>query len=101
MKNTGALIRDFDGQIHLFAKFSLRNSSSSFCSAREGECPSSGELGIVVEIYGMIPCFTRGEVGKGLLQEDICKILVLFWDGTSGQAGLLGLSLLCQPRRGG
>src|SRR5260221_1448749 len=35
MKNTGALIRDFDGRIHLFAKFSWRNSSSSFCSAGE------------------------------------------------------------------
>src|SRR5258708_15808090 len=35
MKNTGALIRDFDRQIHPFAKFSLRNSSSSFCSVGE------------------------------------------------------------------
>src|SRR5260221_12764118 len=35
MKNTGAPIRDFDRQIHLFTKFSLRNSSSSFCSAGE------------------------------------------------------------------
>src|SRR5260370_2393412 len=35
MKNTGAPIRDFDRQIHLFTKFSLRNSSSSFCSGGE------------------------------------------------------------------
>src|SRR5258708_13884437 len=35
MKNTGALIGDFDRWIHLFTKFSLRNSSSSFCSVGE------------------------------------------------------------------
>src|SRR5258708_26662100 len=35
MKNTGAPIRDLDGQMHPFAKFSLRNSSSSFCSVGE------------------------------------------------------------------
>src|SRR5258708_6212347 len=52
----------------------------------------------MVEIYGMIPCFTRGEVGKGLLREDICKSLVLFQDGASRWAGSLGLSLLCQPQ---
>src|SRR5260221_10629133 len=35
MKNTGAPIRDFDRWIHPFTKFSLRNSSSSFCSVGE------------------------------------------------------------------
>src|SRR5258708_841971 len=41
----------------------------------------------MVEIYGMIPCFARGEVGKGLLQ-DVCKVLVTFQDGASGQVGM-------------
>src|SRR5258708_16291044 len=36
MKNTGAVMGDFDRQICPFAKFSLRNSLSSFCSAGRG-----------------------------------------------------------------
>src|SRR5258708_34067972 len=36
MKNTGAPIGDFDGWIHPFAKFSLRNSSSSALLGRGG-----------------------------------------------------------------
>src|SRR5258708_37386187 len=35
MKNTGAPIGDFNRRICLLAKFSLRNASSSFCSAGE------------------------------------------------------------------
>src|SRR5258708_37470368 len=35
MKNTGAPIGDFNGWICPFTKFSLRNSSSSFCSVGE------------------------------------------------------------------
>ena len=31
----------------------------------EGECPPSGEFGVGVELYGMVPCFVRGEVGEG------------------------------------
>src|SRR5258708_39446175 len=65
MKNTGALIGDLDGQMHLFAKFLL------FCGG-EGESPPSGELGVRMELYGMIPCLMRGKVGKGFLQEGIC-----------------------------
>ena len=42
----------------------------------EGECPPLGESGIRVELYGMVPCFTRGEVGKGLFREDVCEVLV-------------------------
>ncbi len=96
MKNTGAPIGDLDGQMHLFAKFSLRNLSSSFCSVGEGESPPPGELGIRVELYGVIPCLMRGKVGEGFLQEDICEVSVVFQGGASRWASSLGLSLLCQ-----
>ena len=35
-------------------------------SRGEGERPPSREFGIRVELYGMVPCFARGEVGEGL-----------------------------------
>src|SRR6266436_4069354 len=91
MKNTGAPIGDLDGQMCPFAKFSLRNSSSSFCSVGRGG-KSFLYLGVRMELYGMIPCLMRGEVGE---------VFVAFWDCASRWAGSLGLSLLCQSLRGG
>ncbi len=32
----------------------------------EGEHPPSGEFGIGVGLYSVVPCFARGEVGEGL-----------------------------------
>ena len=32
----------------------------------EGEHPPSREFGIRVKLYGVVPCFARGEVGEGL-----------------------------------
>ncbi len=58
----------------------------------EGESPPSGELGIGMELYGVVPCLTRGEVGK---------VFVAFQDSLSGQVGLLSLSLLCQSLQRG
>ncbi len=63
---------------------------------RGEESPSPGELGVGMELYGMIPCLMRGRVGEGFLQEDIHEVFVAFWDSLSSQAGSLGLSLLCQ-----
>src|SRR5258708_30147996 len=34
-----------------------------FCRG-EGERPPSGEFGIRMKLYGMVPCLTRGEMGK-------------------------------------
>ena len=61
----------------------------------EGEHPPSREFGVGVELYGVVPCFARGEVGEGLFWGDICKVLVVLWDSASGQMGSLGLRLLC------
>src|SRR6266481_5826255 len=63
-------------------------------SRGEGECPPSREFGVRVELYGVVPCFARGEVGEGLFGEDICKVLVVLWDSASRWVGSLGLSLL-------
>ena len=32
----------------------------------EGEHPPSGEFGVGVELYGVVPRFAKGEVGEGL-----------------------------------
>src|SRR5258708_28678036 len=71
-----------------------------FCRG-EGECPPSGEFGIGMKLYGMVPCLTRGEMGKGFFGEDICKVFVALWNGALGQADSLGLSLFCKSLRGG
>src|SRR6266446_305179 len=47
MKNTEAPIGDLDGQMQLFARFSQRKSSSSFCSA--------GDRGNVQEQGSSVP----------------------------------------------
>src|SRR5258708_39889952 len=41
-----------------------------FCGG-EGECPPSGEFGIGMKLYGVVPCLTRGEMGKGFFREDV------------------------------
>ena len=66
-----------------------------FCGG-EGERPPSGEFGIGMELYGVVPCLMRGEVGKGFLGEDICEVFVVLWDSTLGWMNLLGLSLFCK-----
>src|SRR6266436_10382239 len=71
-----------------------------FCGG-EGECPPSGEFGIGMKLYGMVPCLTRGEMGKGFFGEDICEVFVVLWNGTLGQMDLLGLSLFCKSLQGG
>src|SRR5258707_13366893 len=71
-----------------------------FCRG-EGECPPSGEFGIGMKLYGMVPCLTRGEMGKGFFREDICKVFVVLWNGALRQTDSLGLSLFCKSLQGG
>ena len=46
-----------------------------FCR-REGECLGAGEFSSRCEVYGMVPCLSWGELVKGLLGEDIAKVVV-------------------------
>src|SRR5258705_8576173 len=71
-----------------------------FCGG-EGECPPSGEFGIRMKLYGVVPCLTRGEMGKGFFREDVCKVFVALWNGALRWADLLGLSLFCKSLQGG
>ena len=66
-----------------------------FCRG-EGECPPSGEFGIGMELYGVVPCLTRGEMGKGFFGEDVCEVFVVLWDGAFRWTNPLGLSLFCK-----
>src|SRR5258705_434856 len=63
-----------------------------FCGG-EGEHPPSGEFGIGMKLYGMVPCLTRGEMGKGFFGEDVCEVFVALWNGALGWTDSLGLSL--------
>src|SRR6266436_9760913 len=71
-----------------------------FCGG-EGERPPSGEFGIRMKLYGMVPCLVRGEMGKGFFGEDICEVFVVLWNGTLRRMDLLGLSLFCKSLQGG
>src|SRR5258708_40165663 len=71
-----------------------------FCGG-EGEHPPSGEFGIRMKLYGVVPCLMRGEMGKGFFGEDICEVFVALWNGALGWVDLLGLSLLCKSLQGG
>src|SRR5260221_2062842 len=71
-----------------------------FCGG-EGERPPSGEFGIRMELYGMVPCLARGEMGKGFFGEDICKVFVALWNGALGRTDSLGLSLFHKSLQGG
>src|SRR5258708_864586 len=71
-----------------------------FCRG-EGEHPPSGEFGIGMKLYGVVPCLTRGEMGKGFFREDICKVFVALWNGTLGRMDSLSPGLFCKSLRGG
>src|SRR5258708_26807945 len=71
-----------------------------FCGG-EGECPPSGEFGTGMKLYGVVPCLTRGEMGKGFFGEDVCEVFVVLWNGALGRRDSLGLSLFCKSLRGG
>src|SRR5260221_9248049 len=71
-----------------------------FCRG-EGERPPSGEFGIGMKLYGVVPCLTRGEMGKGFFREDICEVFVVLWNGALRQMDSLGLSLFCKSLQGG
>src|SRR5260221_7184344 len=71
-----------------------------FCGG-EGEHPPSGEFGIRMKLYGMVPCLTRGEMGKGFFREDVCEVFVALWNGALRRMDSLGLSLFCKSLRGG
>src|SRR5258708_38604501 len=71
-----------------------------FCGG-EGEHPPSGEFGIRMTLYGMVPCFTRGETGKGLFGEDVCEGFVALWNGALRRMDSLGLGLFCKSLQGG
>src|SRR5258708_1673993 len=71
-----------------------------FCRG-EGECPLFGEFGIRMKLYGMVPCLTRGEMGKGFFGEDVCKVFVALWNGALGQMDSLSPGLFCKSLRGG
>src|SRR5258708_21763389 len=66
-----------------------------FCRG-EGEHPPSGEFGIRMKLYGVVPCLMRGEMGKGFFGEDVCEVFEVLWNGTLGQTDSLGLSLFCK-----
>src|SRR5258708_2831940 len=71
-----------------------------FCRG-EGEHPPSGEFGIRMKLYGMVPCLMRGEMGKGLFGEDVCEVFVALWNGALGWMDSLGLGLFCKSLQGG
>src|SRR5258708_13285853 len=54
-----------------------------------------------MKLYGVVPCLTRGEMGKGFFREDICEVFVALWNGALRQADSLGLSLFCKSLQGG
>src|SRR5260370_35528336 len=70
-----------------------------FCGGEE--CPPSGEFGIGMKLYGMVPCLTRGEMGKGFFGEDICEVFVVLWNGALGRMDSLSPGLFCNALRGG
>src|SRR5258708_22371716 len=72
----------------------------SFCGG-EGERAPFGEFGIGMKLYGVVPCFTRGEMGKGFFREDICEVFVVLWNGALRWTDSLGLGLFCKSLRGG
>ena len=69
-----------------------------FCRG-EGERPPSGEFGIRMELYGVVPCLMRGKMGKGFFGEDVCEVFVVLWNGTLRRTDPLGLSLFCKSLR--
>src|SRR5258708_2098984 len=71
-----------------------------FCRG-EGERPPPGEFGIGMKLYGMVPCLTRGEMGKGFFREDICEVFIALWNGTLGWTDSLSLGLFCKSLQGG
>src|SRR5258708_13451308 len=71
-----------------------------FCGG-EGERPPSGEFGIRMKLYGMVPCLTRGEMGKGFFGEDVCEVFIVLWNGALGWTDSLSPGLFCKSLRGG
>src|SRR5260221_3868914 len=71
-----------------------------FCRG-EGECPPSGEFGIRMKLYGMVPCLMRGEMDKGFCGEDICEVFIALWNGTLGRMDSLSPGLFCKSLQGG
>src|SRR5258707_9813191 len=71
-----------------------------FCGG-EGERPPSGEFGIGMKLYGVVPCLMRGEMGKGFFGEDVCEVFVALWNGALRQVDSLGLGLFCKSLQGG
>src|SRR5258705_391817 len=69
-----------------------------FCGG-EGECPPSGEFGIWMKLYAMVPYLRCGERGRRFSNQDICEALVRLCNGALGQLDSLGLSLLCNSTR--
>src|SRR5260221_8421217 len=67
----------------------------------EGERPPSGEFGIRMKLYGVVPCLTRGEMGKGFFGEDVCEVFIALWNGALGRMDLLSPGLFCKSLRGG
>src|SRR5258708_9788180 len=71
-----------------------------FCRG-EGEHPLSGEFGIRMKLYGVVPCLTRGEMGKGFFGEDVCEVFIALWNGALGRMDLLSPGLFCKSLQGG
>src|SRR5258707_3764501 len=71
-----------------------------FCGG-EGEHPPSGEFAIGMKLYGMVPCLTRVEMGKGFFGEDVCEVFVALWNGALGQTDSLGLCRFCKTLQRG
>src|SRR5258708_9794283 len=71
-----------------------------FCGG-EWKCPPSGEFGIRMKLYGMVPCLMRGEMGKRFFGEDVCKVFIAVCNGSLGQTDLLSPGLFCKSLQGG
>ena len=46
-----------------------------------------------MKLYGMVPCLTRGEMGKGFFGEDVCEVFVALWNGALGRCKQANWSL--------
>src|SRR5260370_41720691 len=87
-KNTGAPMGDLDGWMQLFARFSWRKSSSSFCSAGDrGNVQEQGSSAPGVRSMAWSYAFHGGSLSKASLEKTSPKSW--YWTGTISSRGWL------------
>src|SRR5258707_8261008 len=88
MKNTGAPMGDLDGWMWLFARFSQRKLSSSFCSAGDrGNVQEQGSSAPGVRSMAWSHVFHGGSSSKASLEKTSLKLQ--YWTSTISSRGWL------------